>query len=241
MLKLKRAKTEESVGFLPEEYLVKRRERRTNVMAVALFITVMASVAIAFVVTDRNWHDVRSARGMVNDPFVLATDQITAMEAYEVRVGKMLEKAHVAVGLLDVVPKSILIAEVIRRMPDGLSLLRFEFKTNEMKSVRPKAPAVRSIASSASRSVEVEKDVEHEPRRWRSQVEIEGLAPTDQEVSRFMDAMVDLKLMSRVRLEYSREKEIGEQVMREYRIVMTIGPNADVRQMVQVEEDGVAK
>jgi hypothetical protein len=241
MLKFKRAETEESLGFLPEEYLVKRRERRTNVMAVALFITVMASVAIAFVVTDRNWHDVRSARVMVNDQFVLATDQITAMEAYEVRVGKMLEKAHVAVGLLDAVPKSILIAEVIRRMPDGLSLLRFEYKTNEMKSARPKAPAVRSIASSKSRTVEEEKDVEHEPRRWRSQVEIEGLAPTDQEVSRFMDAMVDLKLMSRVRLEYSREKEIGEQVMREYRIVMTIGPNADVRQMVQVAEDGVAE
>jgi hypothetical protein len=95
MLKFKRAETEESLGFLPEEYLVKRRERRTNVMAVALFITVMASVAIAFVVTDRNWHDVRSARVMVNDQFVLATDQITAMEAYEVRVGKMLEKGNV--------------------------------------------------------------------------------------------------------------------------------------------------
>ena len=241
MLKFKRTESEESVGFLPEEYLVKRRERRTNVMAVALFITVMASVAIAFVVTDRNWHDVRTARVMVNEQFVLASDQIQAMEAYEVRVGKMLEKAHVAVGLLDAVPKSILMAEVIRRMPEGLSFLRFEFKTNEIKSVRPKAPAVRSIASSSSRSEVKEEKNKYEPRRWTSQVEIEGLAPTDQEVSRFIDAMVDLKLISRVRLEYSREKEIGEQTMREYRIVMTIGPNADVRQMAQVAEEEFAK
>ena len=241
MLKFKRTESQESVGFLPEEYLVKRRERRTNVMAVALFITVMASVAIAFVVTDRNWHDVRTARVMVNEQFVLASDQIEAMEAYEVRVGKMLEKAHVAVGLLDAVPKSILIAEVIRRMPDGLSFLRFDFKTSEIKSVRPKAPAVRSIASSSSRAEGKEENTTYEPRRWKSQVEIEGLAPTDQEVSRFMDAMVDLKLISRVRLEYSREKEIGDQVMREYRIVMTIGPSADVRQMAQVVEEEVAK
>ena len=241
MFKLKQKETEESVGFLPEEYLVKRRERRTNVMAIALFITVMSSVAIAFVVTDRNWQDVRTARVVVNEQFALATDQIEAMEAYEFRVGKMLEKAHVAVGLLDAVPKSILIAEIIHRMPDGLSLLRFDFNTSEIKSVRPKLPAVRSIASSASRSeVKEEKDV-REPRRWKSQVEIEGLAPTDQEVSRFMDAMVDLKLISRVRLEYSREKEIGDQLMREYRMVMTIGPSADVRQMAQLAEEGVAQ
>ena len=136
MFKLKQKETEESVGFLPEEYLVKRRERRTNVMAIALFITVMSSVAIAFVVTDRNWQDVRTARVVVNEQFALATDQ---------------------------------------------------------------------------------------------------------EVSRFMDAMVDLKLISRVRLEYSREKEIGDQLMREYRMVMTIGPSADVRQMAQIAEEEVAQ
>ena len=134
-------------GFLPEEYLVQRRERRTNVLSIGLFVFVMAGVAIAFVVTDRNWNEIRNARNEVNNQFELATDQIKAMEAYEDRVSMMLDKAHVAVGLLDTVPKSILLAEIIARMPEGLGMLRLHYETTEIKAARQKTPAVRSISA----------------------------------------------------------------------------------------------
>ena len=75
-------------GFLPEDYVQERRERRTNLIAVVLFVLVMVGVATAFMVTDRNWNEVREARRTVNTQFKLASDQIAAMEAYEQRVAK---------------------------------------------------------------------------------------------------------------------------------------------------------
>jgi Tfp pilus assembly protein PilN len=222
-------------GFLPEEYLVQRRERRTNVLSVGLFVLVMAGVAIAFVVTDRNWNGVRNSRNEVNKQFELATDQIKAMEAYEVRVAQMIDKAHVAVGLLDTVPKSILLAEIIARMPEGLGMLRLHYQSTEIKPVRAKTPALRSISARADQAEEGKKA--REPRRWDTSLLIEGLAPTDQEVSRFMDALVELDLMRRVRLEFSREKEIDDVAMREFRITMVGNPQADVRHMASAEGD----
>ena len=223
-------------GFLPEEYLVQRRERRTNVLSVGLFVLVMAGVAIAFVVTDRNWNEIRNARSEVNHQFELATDQINAMEAYENRVSMMLEKAHVAVGLLDTVPKSILLAEIIARMPEGLGMLRLHYETSEIKAARAKTPAVRSISA---RETQAQKEVPRtrEPRMWNATLVIEGIAPTDQEVSRFMDALVELELMRRVRLEYSREKELNDMAMREFKITMVGDPHADVRRMAEAWED----
>ena len=222
-------------GFLPEEYLTQRRERRTNVLSVGLFVLVMAGVAIAFVVTDRNWNGIRNSRNEVNKQFELATDQIKAMEAYEDRVSQMIDKAHVAVGLLDTVPKSILLAEIIARMPEGLGMLRLHYESTEIKPARAKTPALRSISARADAAEEEKKA--REPRRWNTSLTIEGLAPTDQEVSRFMDALVELDLMRRVRLEFSREKEIDDVAMREFRITMVGDPKADVRHMASAEGD----
>ena len=75
-------------------------------------------------------------------------------------------------------------------------------------------------------------------RRWNSTIEIEGLSPSDQEVSRFIDAMVDLSLVKRVRLEYSREQEIDGHPMREFRIVMSGDPDGDIRRLVMAGEEG---
>jgi hypothetical protein len=104
-------------GFLPDDYVAKRAERRMTVLAVTLFVLVMFGVTTAFWVTQRNWTGVRSARAAVNQRFVAAADRIAEMDAYEMRVSRMVDKAHVAVGLVDTVPRSNLLAELVRQMP----------------------------------------------------------------------------------------------------------------------------
>ena len=225
-------------GFLPEDYVQERRERRTNVIAVVLFVLVMVGVATAFIVTDRNWNEVREARSTVNTQFELASDQIAAMEAYEKRVAEMVDKAHVSAGLIDGVPKSNLLAEIVARMPSGLSLVRFNFDSEEFKAARPKAPAVRNMAGANTMTADNAESVRPTVRTWRSTIEIEGLSPSDQEVSRFIDALVDLELVRRVRLEFTREQVVDGNPMREFRIVMSGDPRADIRQLATVGEDG---
>jgi hypothetical protein len=54
-------------SFLPEDYVRDARERRSSLIALALFLIVMGGVFAAFLVTNRQWTDVRTSQGEVNE------------------------------------------------------------------------------------------------------------------------------------------------------------------------------
>ena len=222
-------------GFLPDDYVKQRAERRTNIAAVVLFAVVMGGVAFAYLATDRTWNGVRSAQASVNQRFIDAADRRAEMDAYVERVERIVDKAHIAVGLLDAVPRSNLLAEIVNRMPDKLSMTRFNMTTTEIKSPRDKPQAVGSITTRgvAPRPADGTVDVEPrpEPRRWSTTVEVEGLAPSLAEISLFIDALVEMELFRRVRLDHTKEVEIDDRGMREFRVYFELRPNADIRRI----------
>ncbi|MBC03729.1 MAG: hypothetical protein CMJ34_10580 [Phycisphaerae bacterium] len=220
-------------GFLPDDYVKQRAERRTNIAAVVLFAVVMGGVALAYLATDRTWHGVRTAQASVNQRFDAAADRRAEMDAYVDRVERIVDKAHIAVGLLDAVPRSNLLAEIVDRMPDKLSMSRFNMSTTEIKSPRDKPRTVGSISTRGAVDGNVkggeETEPRPEPRRWSTTVEIEGLAPSLAEISLFIDALVEMELFRRVRLDHTREVEISERAMREFRVLFELRPDADIR------------
>ena len=216
----------EAVGFLPADYVAMRRERRWNVVALALFGLVMGGIAVAFFATDRNWREVRATQEEVHRQFEHAGGQILAMEAYEARVQSMLFKANTAIGLLDTAPKSILLAEIVNRMPEGVSLSRWSFQSAPMHPTRAAVPAARSLGDEPE---EIEE--QFTPRFWTSSMELEGVAKTDQHVSVFINALVELSLFKHVRLEFSRQNELDGLPVREFKITIEGNPMADVRTM----------
>lgn len=229
----------DQTGFLPDDYVKARAERRTNVIAIALFVVVMGGVALAYVATDRTWNDVRTARSAVDARHQAARDRIEEMTAYEQRVARIVDKAHVAVGLLDTVPRSNLVAEIVGRMPESLSLTRFNLETTELKAPKEKPATVGSISTRgpAGKPAATEPEPRPEPRRWATRVELEGLAPTLQEVSLFIDALVSVDIFRRVRLDHTREIEIDERNMLEYRVLFELDPEADIR---RIDADTIA-
>jgi Tfp pilus assembly protein PilN len=222
-------------GFLPDDYVEKKAERRMNVMAITLFILVMFGVTTAFIVTQKNWSGVRADRGAANQRFIAANDRIAEMDAYELRVERMVDKAHIAIGLVDTVPRSNLLAEVVRQMPKELSLTRLSLQTTEIKPVKAKPFAVATLGSkrnrggAASRPEEAE-TVRPEPRRWKSEIQLDGLAPSLEEISRFIDALVKVPIFRRVRLDQTQEQEVDDRPMREFRVLFEIDPEADIRE-----------
>ncbi|MDA0295707.1 MAG: PilN domain-containing protein [Planctomycetota bacterium] len=222
-------------GFLPDDYVEKKAERRMNVMAITLFILVMFGVTTAFMVTQKNWSGVRADRAVVNQRFIAANDQIAEMDAYELRVEQMVDKAHIAVGLVDTVPRSNLLAEIVLQMPTELSLTRFSLQTTEIKAAKVRPQAVATLGSKRNRggaaaSLEEAETVRPEPRRWKSEVQLDGLAPSLDEVSRFIDALVTVPIFRRVRLDQTQEKEVDDRPMREFRVLFEIDPEADIRE-----------
>ena len=216
-------------SFLPDEYVRDARERRSSIFALALFAIVMSAVFAAFLVTNRQWSDVRAAQVAINGETEQAAKEIAEMKNLEAMRTQMVEKAELARNLIEPVPRSVLLASLVNTMPENLSLLDFELKSEEIKVVKPTAAKNDPKARRTTRSKEPEVEAKPEPVRRRVVVSATGVAPDDIDVSRWMGQLERMPFLSGIRLEVSEEKELRGMNMRQFRFSMRIEPGADVR------------
>ncbi|MHC4448345.1 MAG: PilN domain-containing protein, partial [Planctomycetota bacterium] len=221
-------------SFLPEDYLAQKAERRTNLICLTLFVVVMIAVFGAFLVTNRQWTHVKRSQEAINARYREAAKQIQDLTELESQREQMLEKAELAAALVERVPRSILFAELINRMPDRMALTNFELESEQIRTVRsagPKRQAARrgSVRRPRTREQVSVEPPKSEPPRYQVKLSMTGTAPTDLEVSHFMSELNAYSLLSSVTLDYSEEKEINDRVMRQFKIHMELDPTADVR------------
>ncbi len=221
-------------SFLPEDYLAQKAERRTNLICLTLFVVVMIAVFGAFLVTNRQWTHVKRSQEAVNGRYREAAQQIQGLTKLENQREQMLEKAQLAAALVERVPRSILLAELINRMPDRMTLTNFELQSKQIRTARPAArnrrPALRaSVRRARTRQQAKAETPKAKPPRYQVKLTMTGIAPTDLEVSHFMSELNRYSLLSSVTLEYSKENEADGRVMREFKIHMELDPSADVR------------
>jgi Tfp pilus assembly protein PilN len=218
-------------SFLPEDYVRDARERRSGIFALALFVIVMGAVFSAFLVTNRQWAAVRAAQVSINDETEKAAKEIAEMKRLEAMRAQMVEKAELARGLIEPVPRSVLLACLVNTMPADLSLLEFEMKSEELKSGKQTGAQAKDAAKARrmTKAKEPEAPAKPEAVRRRVNIMVTGVAPDDLDVSRWMGALSRLPFLSGIRLEVSEEKEIRGIDMRQFKISMKLEPEADVR------------
>ena len=224
-----------TTSFLPEDYLDQKAERRTNMVSLTLFGIVMVSVFAAFLVTNRQWSQVKSAQASINEQYQDAATQIERLNELEKQKDQMLNKAKLAAALVERVPRSILLAELINRMPPHLGLLEFELKSDRIKVSRktgqkPSKGRLRGPKRARRRAqARPEKDTKIEAPRYRVSLTLVGVAPTDIEVSRYMAELNAHPLLQDVSLKYSEERKFEGERMRQFEIRMKLNPKLDVR------------
>lgn len=60
---------------------------------------------------------------------------------------------------------------------------------------------------------------------------MEGLAPSLGEISLFIDALVEMELFRRVRLDHTKEVSVDDRGMRQFRVLFELRPDADIRRL----------
>jgi hypothetical protein len=222
-----------SNSFLPEDFVAKRAERRTNLISLTLFAVVMIGVLGAFLVTNRQWIDIQRQQQVIDARYQDAAKQIQELTQLEKQRDDMLNKAQLATALVERVPRSILLAELINRMPPQLGLMEFDIKSERRQSPRPTGNAPNTRLAGQGRAPTREEAGEAinrvEPPRYRVSVNMVGVAPTDLEVSSYMSQLNSHELLRDLTLVYSEQREIEGRTMRQFRISMTLAPDADVR------------
>jgi Tfp pilus assembly protein PilN len=225
-----------TTSFLPEDYLDQKAERRTNLISLSLFGIVMVSVFAAFLVTNRQWSQVKDARASINEQYEQAAAQIETLNELEQQKNQMLSKARLAAALVERVPRSVLLAELVNRMPNRLGLLEFELESQKIKPTRA-APTRRERtgrlrpkrALTREQAAQVQEEKKVEPPRYQVSLRMVGIAPTDVEVSQYISELNSYALLKDVNLVSSEERKFEGDKMRQFEITMTLNPKADVR------------
>lgn len=231
--------TGSATSFLPEDYLQAKVETRANVLCLILLGAVLLAVTSTFFVTHQAWNSVREQQRRISQEYAEQTQKIEQLKKLETQKTEMLEKAEMAAALNERVPRSILLAEIINRMPDRVTLTDMELRSRRVVEAAPpptprgardlsasKGGAGAGKGSSAAKAAEPPKP---KPPRFEYTLTLTGLATNDELVADFQAALKDCALLQRVDL-VSSVAEIVDQVnARKFRIEAQIRPSADAR------------
>lgn len=227
-------------SFLPEDYIEKKAENRNLFIAVFLFIVVTLGVVGAFFVTNRQWSTVKARQQEINRHYATETAKIEQLKVLEAQKQEMLEKAEVTTALIEKVPRSILLAELINRMPQELTLTELNLKSKRLAEPKPrpapnqpKAGQPRTLATARPGAPRPGEKPEPPPKpappRYEFKIEILGLAGADEEIADYHRALVDCPLLEKVEILYSGDVKVEEVRMRKFRIECMVRSNADAR------------
>ncbi|MBY0312092.1 MAG: PilN domain-containing protein [Phycisphaerales bacterium] len=226
-------------SFLPEDYLQKKGERRAIAISLFLFLVVAIGIVGAFFVTFRQWTMVKATQEQVNKDFAAETKKIEQLKQLEAQRDELKEKADITLALVERVPRSILLAELINRMPEQLTLSELEIKSKRIQqqaaAAKPGAlagPKTLAEVKAAQKNTAQAKPVAPpppSPPKFEFRVELSGLAGSDEDVADYYQRLVQCPLLDRVDMIFSSDTKVDDVQMRKFKIEATIKAAADAR------------
>ena len=216
-----------NTSFLPEDYLERRVARRTNIICISLFVVVMAGIVGAFFVKLHESKIVLAQRQRVDHRFAEAAKRLEQLQKLEDKKQQMIEKAKVTSALVEKIPRSTLLAELINNMPTRLSLLSLDLETKTVRRAPPRTALQRARRKAAKKTdafkVAVPKSV--------MTISLVGVAPTDVDVSQYMTNLSKRPLFKNVSLSYSEQAQVEGRTMRKFGIQMQVNQNLNLHQI----------
>ncbi|MCC7408216.1 MAG: PilN domain-containing protein [Phycisphaeraceae bacterium] len=222
------------LSILPDDYLEMRVQRRTNLISLTLFMIVMGAVVAAYYVTDRQRSEVKALKAQVDGQFEDAAKRLEQLDQLQQRKAQMMRKAEVSGALIERVPRSVMLAEMINNMPATVSLLQFDLSTRIISS-GPRPSTAMERAKKERKAAE--QAVGPQVPTKRASIYIVGLAPTDVEVAQFMASLAQSRLFREINLVFSEEDTLDGRQVRRFRVEMVINPDIDMQSFEPLRAD----
>src|SRR5690606_27992415 len=110
-------------SFLPDDYLVRKQQRRTNIICAVLFLIVLVTIGITFAITEQNARELDKRDAETLARYAEAARTIEQARQIEQKQKRMAHQAELAASLLEKIPRGNILAELTNRLPAGVSLL----------------------------------------------------------------------------------------------------------------------
>jgi len=218
---------DKDMSFLPEDYLAQKVARRTNFICLTLFVLVMGGVVAAFFVTDKQRHNVKEEQAQINVQFEEAARRLDQLTMLQDRKKEVLQKARITGALVERVPRSIMLSEMINHMPTSMGLLELELQTSVLSQSRISRTIIER--RQADRDAKADEDA-GQIKRPETEVKLDlvGVANSDVEVAQFMTAMRAHPVFNDVNLVYSELTEYEQRKLRKFRVQMVLNQDIDI-------------
>lgn len=223
-------------SFLPEDYLAQRQETKTNIIHLVLFGVVLFGVIGAFFVTHRQWASVRDQQFEINRQYTAENEKIEQLKALEKQKAEMLDKAEVTTALIERVPRSILLAELINRMPERVTLSEVAVQSKRLPDETPKsakptgAPQTLSATKPGGPGAPTA-PAKPRPARYEYTIVMIGYSAADQDVADFQTSLKECPLITGVDLASSLDQTVNEVQLRKFKLEAKLRPDADARRI----------
>ena len=218
------------VNFLPEDYLDRKAQQRTNLVCLFLFVMVSGGVACGFVVTERRQSAMDGRVRGVNLEMRQASESLKQLELLESKRQEMMCKASVSASLMEPVPRSLILATITNSLPTAVSLEEIGLTSKKVQppnsaGSRTKKRNKRQVQTDQKKQQETKKEVA-EPQKWDTQFKVSGVAQTDLQVAQLISQLNKSPLFKEVNLLYSEEYEKEHEMLRSFALQVVLSPDA---------------
>jgi Tfp pilus assembly protein PilN len=220
------------LSFLPDDYLERKAQRRTNAICAVLFLVVMVAIGSAFSFTERAVRAVEGEHTAVEKEFTEAAKRIELVQQLQDKQKRMAQQAELAASLLEKVPRSFVLAEMTNALPVGVSLLEMGL---ESKQRIVAAPPKEKTAFERKRAGEKPKTEAKAapvagPKLYDVFIRISGVAQTDVQVAQFISKLNQSPVLLDVNLIVSDEFRANpnDEPLRKFQLEARLNPNAEV-------------
>jgi Tfp pilus assembly protein PilN len=229
-------KSPNELSFLPDDYLERKAQRRTNAICATLFLVVMVAIGSAFTFTERSMRDAEREHNAIERKFTEAAKRIEQVQQMQEKQRTMAMQAELTASLLEKVPRSFLLAEVTNAMPPGVTLLDLNLESRRHSA--PTSPGNKStFESKKSATADAKKKAaaaaQSEAKVYDVNVKITGVAGTDVQVAQFITRLNQSTLVRDVNLVVSEEFKSEDGPVRKFQIEMMVNPHADVASLAE--------
>lgn len=237
-------------SFLPQDYVARKSELRANLICLGLFGVVMFCVVGAFFVTNRQWLQVQQSQKAITVQYGQEAAKIEQLKRLEAQKADMMEKAEITTALIEKVPRSTLMAELITRMPKDITLLEFHLVSKRAKEpvvlktpAKGGGPAVKSLAPpkavAGPKGGAPAKPAEPEripPPKFEYTLKLVGVARVNNDIADYQTNLNNCTLLDKVELKFIKEHTIDKVDMRKFEIEAVIRAEADARGIEPVKD-----
>ena len=217
------------LSFLPDDYLARKAQRRTNVIFAILFLLTVGAAGAAFTYAKKGVKVAREANEIARNDKAQAARPIEQFQKLQEKQRTMAMQAELTSSLIEKVPRSFLLAELTNSLPTGVSLVDLVLDSRK-RSAPAAAPAPKGSFEVKAAGTAGAKPAapQVQPILYDVTMKVTGIASNDVQVAQFITKLNASRLLRDVNLVISDEFKSGDDKLRKFQIEMTLNPSAEI-------------